>query len=278
MLCSATPTLAPILPLALDRTALYAFESGNYGAARAASERLLALPPSSGGTDRGVAKANRARASLVLAATALEQADAVASRAAIDVSAAALQGQTDDDLMEGRRPHQPKLEVDLARMRSLIDGLRARALLSAREPLAAIPLLQRRIAGMADADDDDPRLQARAAAHWHLALAHGLLGDRAAAMASIGACLRDMEHVAKTTGNEASAERIWLVEAAAELHLFGGAPLAPLGRDLALDAGKVYAALCDHGHPRWQRARDRLQLYLSILDARGAAGAGADHP
>ena len=278
LLCSAAPALAPILPLALDRTALYAFESGNHAAARAASERLITLPLQSGGTNLAVARANRARAALVLAATTLELADTKASRAALDVSAAALRDEQDDDFMAGRRAHQPKFEVDRTRLEALIDGLRARALLAEREPMPAIPLLQRRIAALADLDDGDPRLQARAAAHWHLALAHGLRGDRSAAMASIGAGLRDAERMALASGNEASAERIWLVEAAAELHLFAGASLAPLGRDLAVDAGKVYAALCRHGHPRWQRARDRLQLYLSILDARGSAAAGADRP
>ncbi len=278
LLCSGSPTLAPMLPLALDRTALYAFESGDGAAARAASERLLALPPASGGTSAAVAKANRARAALVLAATTLDQAEFAASLAALDTSEAALAGVSDADWMDGRRPHQPKLEIDPARVRALIDGLRARALLGRREPAPAVALLRRRIAALDDLADDDPRLQARAAAYWHLALAQGLQGDRSAAMASLGAGLRDAERLARATGNEASAERIWLVEAAAELHLFGDAPLPPLGRDLAVDAGKVYAALCHHGHPRWQRARDRLQLYLSILDARRPAGAGAAHP
>lgn len=261
----ATPTLARHRTLLLDRTALYAFESGDLARGRAASEALLARP------ELQRVAANRARAALVAAAAALASADGKATLAHLATADAALAKADEDALRAGRRPHQPPLEADRKRLLALRDGLRARAELLLGRPRDALPLLDRRIAALADADDESRGRLDRAAMLWHRGVARSLLGEHRAAMADLGVGLADADRFARATGTPAPPERIWLVRSAAELHLFAGAPLSALGRPLLPDLRAVYAALCQFGAPRWRPDRDALQLYLTLLDD----GAGA---
>lgn len=254
------PALARARGLILDRMALYGFEAGRADVAQRAAAALAQHPVA------GDSVANRARRTLVLAASRLQAGDPAGSRAALTEAGRLLAGLNDDDLGAGRRPHQPRHEVNRERLLALRDGLLARALIADGAPAAALPILDRRLAGLAGAEPGSRDQLDRAAARWHRGLTLSLLGRKPEAMRELGLGLADAAAFAEASGTVAPPERIWLVRSAAEFHLFGDAPLAALGRPLLPDLRAVYAALSRFGAPRWRSARDALQLLLTLLD------------
>ncbi len=271
-----------LLPWALDRLALLAFDAGLHAEALQAASRAMALGARGAagpgaGEQAAIAEANRMRRSLLRAAAAVAIGQAEVALQALNAARASLARLKDDDLELGRRPSDPALRISRDHLLRLIDGLQGRALLAAGQARAALAPLQRRIASLTPSEDADPAHLTLAAAQWHLGLAQAELGDLRAAMQALGSGLRACRRFSAATGTVAPPERVYLVEAALALHLGRAAALDDLQGvlaaeaidnariDLASEAESVYRALCAHGHPRWAAARDRLQMALTLL-------------
>ncbi len=271
----------PLLPWALDRLALIAFDVGLHAEALQAAERAVALGArgATGSRQQGrvsaLAEANGVRLSMLRAAAATAIGQGQVALPALDAARAGLSRLQDEELDLGRRTSEPALRVSREHLLRLIDGLQGRALLATGQAGAAVAPLQRRLASLAPSDDADAAQLTLAATHWHLGLAYAELGDLRSAMRALGAGLRACRRFSAATGTVAPPERVYLVEAALALHLGRGAAVGDLeGQgaadgdvrrlDLASEADAVYRALCAHGHPRWAGARDRLQLALTL--------------
>jgi hypothetical protein len=151
----------------------------------------------------------------------------------------------------------------------LLDGLRGQAHLAAGQlPEAAAAMIRRRDGLMArlektGLDEDRHEL---AAAEAQLALVASRRKQPDEALARVEAGLRQWDAWADRTGTPVDDLGLALLAAYAELHLMDGVPLARLGLDLPKRLDASYARLSKVRNPDWEPMRERLELYLVLMN------------
>ena len=60
-----------------------------------------------------------------------------------------------------------------------------------------------------------------------------------------------------------------LLQAYAELHLYGGKELERFGRDLKGRIERAYDFICEHPSPAWKADRFLFGIYLTMLEVGG---------
>ncbi|MEM1416838.1 MAG: hypothetical protein AAGH15_18215 [Myxococcota bacterium] len=257
----ADPTLAPHRTHALDRLGFYALDAGH---AERARDTYRELAPRVAERPEALLKAK-----LGEGAAALRLRDYAAASAALDAAEATLEDAASAPRPVLRTSLVGRFDYGPARYRALLAGLRAEARLGlgdatgAREELATRRAI---LAELHDEDELDEDLLSLAGTYRRLAAVAVEQGDVAAAQGFLAEGLEAVAAHRESTGTEVSAERVGLVKAWAELHLFGeGAGGAALEAELQ----SLYGALCRLGNPRWDEERFRFQLYLTMLRLRG---------
>ena len=254
------------IPLTLDRAALYSHMAGEHKRGAALYRTLVPMLGRSGAP--AARQANQLRAALMEGAALLADGQAEAALSALGRARRLLAKVSGDDLQAGVRPYEHALQLSELDYRLFIDGLQAQAQGQAgKDSAAAKTLQQRRAALQTRLDDgaDDGVLLQLAAVELQLAAIAGRAGDKDAAARRLEAGLAHTTRYAERTGTNAPPERLALIRAYAELHLYGRVPLRQLRRDLVAELGEVYAFLCAKPNPKRAAERFVFAIYLTML-------------
>jgi hypothetical protein len=153
----------------------------------------------------------------------------------------------------------------------MLDGLRAQTELAAGNLPAATVAMTRRRDGLAarlkeDKLDED-RLEL-ASAESQLALYAYRRKALDEALGHLRAALGHWDEWSKNTGTPVEDTGLAILRGLAELHIWGGVPLERLQVDLAARMKETYGRLSTLRNPAWEPARQRFELYLSLLSLR----------
>ncbi len=252
-----TPPLEHLLPLALDRAALWSWANGDHVEAVALHRRLQRL-------DGGRRPASVARAHIIAAAAALGAGTPVAALQALAAFDALADGLSNDDLSAELPAHAPGLRWHVADLRAIADGLRAQALVNHHKPADALLALSRRRAALQRrADGGEVESWRLLAACWHhIATLHQGAHDPARALAALESGLAAARRYQKETGTVAPDARLALLLAWARLAVHDANAAKP---ELVGDLRDVYRFLSRFGHPATARLRATLGVHLTQL-------------
>ncbi|WP_428265685.1 hypothetical protein [Haliangium sp.] len=151
----------------------------------------------------------------------------------------------------------------------LVAGLRAQAHRGLEDYPAATKAMQRRYdlltARLDDAGVDEDVIE-MARASYHLAEYAFRQGDKAAARVGFERGLAHAADYHERTGSEVTDVGLRLLQAYAELHIYGGVPLSEYQRDLLGELGAAYEFICKFRSPEWEADRFLFEVYLTMLE------------
>ncbi|MET0387610.1 MAG: hypothetical protein ABW321_16695, partial [Polyangiales bacterium] len=152
--------------------------------------------------------------------------------------------------------------------RALVAGLRAQAARELGDNQGALAATERRVdllgQRLAESEADEDRLEL-AQAQLHLAQLHYRLQQLPAAGRALEAGLALSDTYNTNTGSEVNDAQLALIQAYAELALYGHVPAAERKRDLYGELQRVYGVLCKYRNPRLFKQRFLFEVYLSEL-------------
>lgn len=269
-LVDGTDALARYRPLVLDRAALYALAAGNADKALELYAKLRPLVAASQAPEAGVnrLKLEVAEGSAALAAGKADVAlkDFAAARALLT------------SMPEGLAP-EPARSADVAPeprvfarsdYLALLPALEAHALrMQDKFSEAAAAMHARRDALQArlkrlDLDED---LLDLASANYHLAEYAWRAKDADEAARSVDAGLKAAARFSERTGTPVTEEGLRLLQAGAELHLYGGIPLSRFSTDLRAGLAAATTEMARRPNPRRSGDRFLLGLYRGLIEA-----------
>jgi len=268
-LVDGSKELAAYRPLVIDRLALYRQSAGNPAGALELYRRLE--PMVAAGSPEGLgARINRLKARLGAAAAALDAGNQ-------DLALSKLK--EIQSILDSAEPLRPAIEN---REKSIFDehrfgrndyeilaaGLEARAHRELKDYPAAMRAMQRRYdllaARFGDTDTDADLLDmARACHHLGEIAYRSQQPDLAREYLEKG--LGHSEVYNQRTGSGVNEVELRLLQAYAELHLYGKLELANYTLDLMKRIETVYDFICEHPSPAWEADRFILELYLTML-------------
>jgi cellulose synthase operon protein C len=270
-LVDATVELGRYRPLVLDRLALYSQAAGGHVRAFELYETLLSMREAEP-ADAGNARLNRIKLHL----------GAVASALGAERHAEALQhiAEVESLLAAGKSlaAGGPRAEIDIGRVvprfaradyEILVAGLRAQAHRGAGELAAATTAMERRQSllerrfGETETDDD---LLELARASYHLGEYAFRAGDRDRARQHFEQGLRRSARFNRDTGSGVNEVGLRLIQAYAELHIYGGVDLAAYRVDLKKELRAAYEFICKNPSPTWDGERYLFSVYLTMLE------------
>lgn len=273
-LVDAHAGLARYRPLVLDRLALYTQGAGGHARALALYEDLLPVLDQASGDDVG-APINQLKAHL----------GAVAAALGAERFAEALTHIARAEALVARDLRSTRGSVDIGRgavpferrdYEILIAGLRAQAHRGQEDFPAATRAMEQRQALLsrrfADGDLDEDLLEL-ARASYHLGEYAFRAGERETARQHFEQGLRRSAAFNTRTGSGVNDVGLRLIQAYAELHLYGGVPLSAYTLDLKKELRGAYEFICQHPSPRWDADRYLFSLYLTMLDVSAPAPA-----
>ena len=91
-----------------------------------------------------------------------------------------------------------------------------------------------------------------------------------AALQHFEAGLTKSDEYNKRTGGEVNDVQLRLLQAYAELNLYGKLPLAQYKQDLPKRLQATYDFICKNPSPNWDKSRFLFELYLTMLDVNKA--------
>jgi cellulose synthase operon protein C len=264
-LVNTHPDLVRYRPLVLDRLALVLAAAGD---TRAAHDRYVELKRLLD-ADPQASPLNRLKANVNLAANALATQEPQAALSALDTTDLLLaQDGAPAPETAWRQSLIDDYQYTPLQYRALVAGLRAnaeRALGHADAALVAqeqrSTLLEKRLA-QSNADEDRLEL---AQAYANLAQLRYQAKALPAAAHAIERGLDLSDQFNANTGGETNDAELALVQAYAELHLYGRVPLRSLKHDLATRLRRVYAVICKYPSPRRAGQRFLFNAYLAEL-------------
>jgi WD40 repeat protein len=266
-LIEATPSLGAYRPLVIDRLALSLAAAGEAPAAQSRYAELGALLE----RDPQATPINRLKAKVGLAASALDNGQLQPAIDALSQADAILTQniELDPESTLGRRASLVGgFRYTHLQYQALVAGLRAGAEQAKGDDPAALEatrrradLLEKRL-GNTGADEDRLEL---AQACQHLAALHYRLKQLPEATRAVERGLALSAEFNESTGSEVNDAELALIQAYAELHLYGGVRLSALQRDLGGELRRVYRVICKYRNPRWVRQRFLFKIYLTEL-------------
>jgi tetratricopeptide (TPR) repeat protein len=258
-------------PLVLDRLALYSQAAGGHVRAFELYETLLSMSEAEP-ADAGNARLNRIKLHLGAVASALgAERHAEALQHIAEVESLLAQGKS---LAGGA----PRANIDIGRVvprfartdyEILVAGLRAQAHRGAGDLAAATKAMERRQAllerrfGETETDDD---LLELARASYHLGEYAFRAGDRDRARQHFEQGLRRSARFNRSTGSGVNEVGLRLIQAYAELHIYGGVDLAAYQLDLKKELRAAYEFICKNPSPTWDGERYLFSVYLTMLE------------
>jgi hypothetical protein len=254
----AKGALAPMLPLLVDRSALYHLAAHAPAEALARYQKLVPLVESTGARNRLTARLGRAAAALGAGQAAAALDDLRVAQTLIDDPATPLQPPPDFRHTPSSL-REPRVDYQL-----LVDGLRA----AAHQQLGQLDQATRAMTRRRDAlarrvqasGVDEDRIEL-ALAEAHLAEYAQARHDGREARARLEAALKQSDAYGEKTGTPVHETGLALLRGFVELQLFGGESIAEMPERLE----QSYARLCQARNPAWEEARARFELYLTLL-------------
>jgi hypothetical protein len=266
-LIAGKPELARFQPLVSDRLALALSATDDAPAARrkyAELELLLTRDPET-------APMNQLKAHVGLAANALRSGEAQTALGALSKA---------DRVLESSGELEPKSKVVWQRSltddyrytdlqyRALVAGLRAGAAGDLGDDSAALAAIERRVEllrkRLKESEADEDRLDL-AQAYLHLAKLHYRRKDTGPAVDAVEQGLALSDAYNASTGSEINDPELALIQAYAELRLYGHVPDTAMKRDLNKELRTVYGVLCKYRNPRLFKQRFLFETYLTEL-------------
>ncbi len=261
------PALARYRPLVVDRLALSLSAAGDTAAAQQHYTQLLGLLRD----DPQATPINRLKANIGLAASALERGELKTTLSALDVADAILNDSAElhpEPADVAPRSLVGAFSYTRLQYQALVAGLRASAQRTAGDTRAALQASQRRAALLSqrldETDTDEDRLDL-AQAYQHVAALQYDLKQLPEATRSVERGLELAAQFNENTGSEVNDAQLALIQAYAELHLYGGVPLSELRHGLVPELRRIYAAICRYRSPAWAGQRFLFKLYLTEL-------------
>ena len=270
-LVEAHGDLARYRPLVIDRLALYLQNAGEHARAQALYRSLIDIVDSAGAATEIGAPVNRIKARVGAAA---------ASLSAGEYDDAATRVRDLGPLLDRRdalRPAAPAaatlagadVRFDKRDYQILLAGLEAQAYRGLGRYQAATRAMERRtrlLAGRFAQSDLDEDLLELARAYHHLAEYAYRQEDLVRARVHLEQGLRRSSELNRRTGSGVNEVGLRLLQAYAELHIYGGVDLATYTLDLRAQLTAAYDFICEHRSPRWEQDRFLFGLYLTLLE------------
>jgi tetratricopeptide (TPR) repeat protein len=268
-LTESTVELGRYRPLILDRLALYSQAAGGHVRAFELYETLLSMSEAEP-ADAGNARLNRIKLHL----------GAVASALGAERHAEALRhiAEVESLLAAGKDLDGPRAQLDIGRpvprfartdYEILVAGLRAQAHRGAGDLAAATTAMERRQGmlerrfGETESDDDLLELTRTS---YHLGEYAFRAGDRERARRHFEQGLRRSARFNRSTGSGVNEVGLRLIQAYAELHIYGGVALAAYQLDLKKELRAAYEFICKNPSPTWDAERYLFSVYLTMLE------------
>lgn len=267
------PSLAPLLPLVLDRAALYALQAGQPLDALELLEELTPLARALTGADAGITRFKVAlkRASAALAADRHETALAAVQQAQGLLEAIDSWPSTAPDPLGGPPTRRVFSREDTA---GLLHAYQAHALAGLGRFPEGIEAMERRRDGLvarlrrADLDEDVIEL---ARVEYHVGLWSWAQGDRDRAVAAFENGLDRAEAYRDRTGTPVTVEWLRLVQALAQSRLIEGVPADRFRKNVGDHVRQAHDAVGKNRNPRWDADRYLLEQYRTLVE-QDAAG------
>lgn len=266
VLVSAQDPLRRYQPIVADRLGL-ALSTTDQAAARARYRTLEALLRA----DPSAAPINQLKAQLGLASSALREGDAKAALEALSAAERVLETHdtlTPEPKVVWRRSLTDDYRYTPLQYRALTAGLRAGAARALGDPRAALASVRVRVRlleeRLEESEADEDRLEL-AQAYLHLAELNYRLKAVPDAVAAVERGLALSDAYNESTGSELNDAELALLQAYAELRLYGGVRDEAFGRDLRAELARVYGLLCKYRNPRLSSQRFVLATYLTEL-------------
>jgi hypothetical protein len=260
--------LARYRPLVLDRLALYHQAAGGHVRAFELYETLLSMSEAEA-ADAHNAGLNRIKMHLGAVAAALGAGrfdEALQHIGAVETLIASSKG------LGAERARidigRPATRFDRTDYEILVAGLRAQAHRGLDDLPAATAAMERRQALLArrhaQTETDDDLLELARAA-YHLGEYAFRAGDTERARRHFEDGLRRSARFNRNTGSGVNEVGLRLIQAYAELHIYGGVALSTYRLDLQKELRAAYAFICKHPSPNWAPERYLFSLYLTML-------------
>jgi cellulose synthase operon protein C len=260
-LARSDPSLAPHLPVVLDRAALYHYASGEHEEAVALYASLVSAVD-----DRSLAARMKAR--LGLGAAALAAGELVRAHDVLEEARALLDA--DEPFRVDKRKHQVLSHFDRDDYRPLVAGLLAwsrRATGDLDGTAAALHERRELFRARHAKYKRDGYLLEIARVSQQLAENAYRRGEHGAAKRYVEEGLKAADTYRERAEVEIEEVSLALVRAAAELHLYGGIAANTFDFDLAARLREAYAEITTRRNPKWADERFLFPIYLTLVDA-----------
>jgi hypothetical protein len=259
--------LARYQPLVIDRLALSLSAADEAAAAQQLYTQLLGLLRD----DPNATPINRLKANIGLGSSALARGELKTALTALDAADAILNDSAELN-PESAEIALPSLVGAFSYTRlqyqALVAGLRASAQRAAGDSRAALRASQRRAAlleqRLDETDTDEDRLDL-AQAYQHVAALQYDLRQLPEATRAVERGLALAAEFNENTGSEVNEAQLALIQAYAELHLYGGVPLRELEHGLVPELRRIYGVICRYRSPAWVSQRRLFGIYLTEL-------------
>jgi hypothetical protein len=268
-LAEATVALQRYRPLVLDRLALYSQAAGGHVRAFELYETLLSMSEAEP-ADASDARLNRLKLHLGAVAAALgagRHAEALRHIAEVESLLGASKSlESDRAQLDIGRPTPRFARADYE---ILVAGLRAQAHRGAGDLAAATKAMERRQDLLArrfgETETDDDLLEL-ARASYHLGEYAFRAGESDRAREHFEQGLRRSARFNRSTGSGVNEVGLRLIQAYAELHIYGGVALATYRIDLKKELRAAYEFICEKPSPTWDAERFLFGVYLTMLE------------
>ncbi len=265
------PSLGKYKPLVLDRAAFYELSAQNADKALTHYQALLALVDKASADDMG-APINRikVRIGLVRALMDTKQYDkALEEIRAIEPMLKA--GKLRPEAKDGRSDKllSARYKPGAEEYAMWVAGLEARSNRAMEKYANASSAMQRRQKLYATRFDDQENkddLLEVASASYDLGEYSYRQKNLQVALQHFEEGLTESDKYNELTGSEVNPVQLRLLQAYAELHLYGKLALTQYHQDLRGRLEKAYDFICKNPSPNWEKDRFLFELYLTMLD------------
>ncbi len=261
--------LAVYQPLVMDRLAFYRQSAGDPAGALELYRQVLALVDAADAGDIGI-PINRLKARLGIVSSALALKDYVLAIKRISEIDGIL---ASSDLLRpeipaGQRSILDQYHFDQPDYQILSAGLLAQAQRARKDYPGATTAMQHRYdllhTRFKDTDSDETLLELARASH-HLGEYAYRLGKLDQARVHLERGLTQANTYNQRTGSSVNPVGLRLLQAYAELHLYGHLDLGRFTLDLKKELALSYQFICEHPSPNWQADRFVFGIYLAML-------------